>query len=42
MKVMIESKRHLDLELFYDDFARAVGEAPIFIVESLKRSPRKC
>jgi hypothetical protein len=41
-EVMIEGKRHCDIELFHDDFACAVGEAPILIVELFKCFPRKC
>ena len=40
VKVAIESKRYFDMTLFHDDFACAVGEAPTFIVELLKRPPR--
>lgn len=38
---MIKGKSHFDVELFHDDFNVAVGEAPIFIVEPLKRPPSK-
>jgi hypothetical protein len=40
VKVVIESKRYFDAELFHDDFACAVGEAPTLIVELLKCFPR--
>ena len=33
---MIEGKGNLDFELLHDDFANAVCEAPILIVELLK------
>ena len=42
VKVVVESKCHFNLELFHDDFASAVGEAPILVVELLKCFPRKC
>ena len=38
---MIEGKCHSYTELFHDDFACAVGEAPTFVVELLKYLPRK-
>jgi len=38
---MIEGKRESDTELFHDYFARAVGEAPILVVELLKCFPCK-
>lgn len=41
VEVVIEGKRHIDIELFHDDFACAVGEAPTLIVELLKCLPRK-
>jgi hypothetical protein len=39
--VVVEGKSHFDTELFHDDFACAVGEAPTFIVKLFKRLPRK-
>ncbi|HEX3560684.1 MAG TPA: hypothetical protein VHU19_15880 [Pyrinomonadaceae bacterium] len=33
-EVLIEGERLLDAEAFDDDFARAVGEAPVFAIES--------
>jgi hypothetical protein len=36
-----QGKRHIDTELFHDDFACAVGEAPPFIVELLKYLSRQ-
>ena len=41
VEVMIEGKCHFDTNLFHDDFACAVGEAPTLIVELLKCLPRK-
>jgi hypothetical protein len=41
LEVMIEGKRHRDIELFHDDFACAVGEAPVLVVEPLECLPRK-
>ena len=40
-KVVVEGKRHFNIELFHNDFTRAVSEAPMLIVELLKRLPRK-
>jgi hypothetical protein len=42
VEVVIESKRHFDTQSFHDNFACAVSEAPILIVELLKCPPRKC
>src|SRR4029079_16331627 len=39
VEVVVESKRHLNAELFHHDFARAVGEAPTLVVELLKCLP---
>jgi len=36
---MIKGERDFDIELFHDNFAGAVREAPTFIVEVLKRLP---
>lgn len=41
MEVVIEGKRHFDIELFHDDFACTVSEAPILVIELLKCFPRK-
>ena len=41
MEVVVESERHLNTKLFHYDFACAVGEAPILIIELLKCFPRK-
>ena len=41
LEVVIKGKRHLNIELFHDDFARAISEAPILIVELLKYLPRE-
>ena len=41
MEVVIEGERQLDTELFHDDFAGAVCEAPAFIVELLEGLPCK-
>jgi hypothetical protein len=41
VEVVIEGKCHFNTELFHDDFACAVGEAPTLIIELLKRLPRK-
>jgi hypothetical protein len=41
LEVVIERKRHFDAKLVHDDFACAVGEAPILIFKLLKRFPRK-
>jgi len=41
VKVVIEGECYLDIELFHDDFACAVSEAPTLIVELLKDLPCK-
>jgi hypothetical protein len=41
LEVVIESKRHFDTQSFHDDFACAIREAPILIVELLKCPSRK-
>jgi hypothetical protein len=40
-EVVIESKRHVNAELFHHNFARAIGEAPTLVIELLKCFPRK-
>ena len=39
VEVVIEGKGHIDTELFHNDFACAVGEAPTLIIELLKCLP---
>jgi hypothetical protein len=41
VEVVIEGKRHFDTQLFHDDFACAVSEAPILVIELVKCLPRK-
>jgi hypothetical protein len=41
VEVMIERKCYFNTKLFHHDFACAIGEAPILIVELLKDLPRK-